>query len=138
MTHRVVVAKIGLDGHDRGARLVARVLRDAGYEVIYTGLFQTPDVVLRIVEDEDVQAVGVSVLSGAHLEIAEDFIKEREARGLGDVPLIMGGIIPEEDVPTLKALGIAEVIPPGATTAEVVEAVNRAISAGTTNQGVVQ
>ena len=125
---RVLVAKVGLDGHDRGVKVVARTLRDAGFEVIYTGLFQTPDSVAAAAVDEDVDAIGLSMLSGAHLTLAPLVVEKVRALGL-DIPVIVGGIVPDDDVPKLKEAGIAAVLTPGATADEVVAAVRDAISA---------
>jgi len=110
----VVVAKPGLDGHDRGVKVIARALRDAGFEVIYTGLHQTPDQVVRAVIEEDADAVGLSLLSGAHLTLVPRVIEGLQAAGRGDVLVVVGGIIPEVDIPVLKAEGVAEVFTPGA------------------------
>jgi methylmalonyl-CoA mutase, C-terminal domain len=112
--YRVVVAKPGLDGHDRGAKVIARALRDAGFEVIYTGLHQTPDQVVQAVIQEDADAVGLSLLSGAHLTLVPRIIDGLKASGRGDVLVIVGGIIPEADIPLLKEMGVAEVFTPGA------------------------
>jgi methylmalonyl-CoA mutase, C-terminal domain len=112
--YRVVVAKPGLDGHDRGAKVIARALRDAGFEVIYTGLHQTPDQVVEAVIQEDADALGLSLLSGAHLTLVPRVIDELRQKGRGDVLVIVGGIIPEADIPVLKELGVAEVFTPGA------------------------
>ena len=123
---RVLVAKVGLDGHDRGVKVVARILRDAGYEVIYTGLFQTPDTVAAAAVDEDVDAIGLSMLSGAHMTLAPmvvDKVHERGAR----IPVVVGGIVPRHDVDALTEAGVAKVLTPGATADEVVEAVRSAI-----------
>jgi methylmalonyl-CoA mutase, C-terminal domain len=116
---RVVLAKIGLDGHDRGIQVVARALRDAGMEVIYTGLWQTPDAVVRAVEDEDADVVGVSLLSGAHTTLVPLLIDALRARGLGHVLVIVGGIIPAADIPRLEALGVGKVFTPGAGLTEI-------------------
>jgi methylmalonyl-CoA mutase C-terminal domain/subunit len=113
--YRVVVAKPGLDGHDRGAKVIARALRDAGFEVIYTGLHQTPEQVVQAVVQEDADAVGLSLLSGAHLTLVPRVIDGLRAQGLDDVLVIVGGIIPEGDIPALKELGVAEVFTPGAS-----------------------
>jgi methylmalonyl-CoA mutase, C-terminal domain len=123
---RVLVAKVGLDGHERGVKVVARTLRDAGYEVIYTGLFQTPDKVAAAAVDEDVDAVGLSMLSGAHMTLAPRVVEKLRERGV-DIPVIVGGIIPEPDAPKLLEMGVAAVLTPGATADEVVETVRRAI-----------
>lgn len=112
---RVMIAKPGLDGHDRGAKVVARALRDAGFEVIYTGLHRTPDQIVRAALDEDVDVVGLSVLSGAHNALLPDVIAGLRAEGAADVLVIAGGIIPAADVPGLLAQGVAAVFPPGTT-----------------------
>ena len=112
--YRVVVAKPGLDGHDRGAKVIARALRDAGFEVIYTGLHQTPEQVAETVLQEDADAVGLSLLSGAHMTLFPRVIEQLRERGLGDVVVFGGGIIPDADIPTLKELGVAEIFTPGA------------------------
>ncbi len=111
---RVVVAKPGLDGHDRGAKVIARALRDEGFEVVYTGLHQTPEQVVAAVVQEDADAVGLSLLSGAHLTLVPRIIEALDAAGRGDVVVVVGGIIPEGDIPALKAMGVAEVFTPGA------------------------
>jgi methylmalonyl-CoA mutase, C-terminal domain len=128
MAHRVLVAKVGLDGHDRGVKVVARILRDAGFEVIYTGLFQTPEMVARAAVDEDVDAIGLSMLSGAHLTLAPKVVAKVREAGL-DVPVIVGGIVPDKDVPALTAAGVAAVLTPGASSDAVVAAVHAAIEA---------
>ena len=117
---RVLVAKAGLDGHDRGAKIVARALRDAGMEVIYTGLRQTPEMIVSAALQEDVDAIGISILSGAHNTILPRISELMRARGLDDVLLVVGGIIPDEDIPTLKQAGVSEVFQPGASTQEIV------------------
>jgi methylmalonyl-CoA mutase C-terminal domain/subunit len=122
---RVLVAKVGLDGHDRGVKVVARLLRDAGIEVIYTGLFQTPETVAAAAVDEDVDVVGLSMLSGAHMTLAPLVVEAIRARGV-DIPVVIGGIVPNSDVAELKAAGIAEILGPGAPADEVVAAVRRA------------
>jgi methylmalonyl-CoA mutase C-terminal domain/subunit len=111
---RVLVAKPGLDGHDRGAKVIARALRDAGMEVIYTGLRQTPEMVVNAALQEDVDVIGLSILSGAHKAIVPRVLALMGEKGLEDVPLIVGGIIPEDDAEELKHLGVAAVFPPGA------------------------
>ena len=113
--YRVVVAKPGLDGHDRGAKVIARALRDAGFEVIYTGLHQTPEQVVQAVVQEDADAVGLSLLSGAHLTLVPRVIDGLRAQGLDDVLVMVGGIIPEADIGVLKEMGVAEVFTPGAS-----------------------
>ncbi len=119
MSQRILVAKVGLDGHDRGVKVVARILRDAGYEVIYTGLFQTPQTVAAAAVDEDVDAIGLSMLSGAHMTLAPLVVEEVRARG-SEIPVVVGGIVPAQDVDELLALGVAAVITPGATADQVV------------------
>jgi methylmalonyl-CoA mutase C-terminal domain/subunit len=118
---RVVVAKPGLDGHDRGAKVVARALRDAGMEVIYTGLHQTPEQIVETVIQEDADAVGLSIHSGAHMTLFPKVLELLRARGAGDVIVFGGGIIPKDDIASLKTLGIAEVFTPGAPTTEIVD-----------------
>ena len=128
MSHRVLVAKVGLDGHDRGVKVVARILRDAGYEVIYTGLFQTPETVAAAAIDEDVDAVGLSMLSGAHMTLVPKVVDKLREAGV-DVPVIVGGIIPANDVQKLMDAGVAAVLTPGATADEINETMKRVIPA---------
>jgi len=118
---RILVAKPGLDGHDRGAKIIARALRDAGFEVIYTGLHQTPEMVAEAAIQEDVDAVGLSILSGAHLTLFPAVVEELRRRGGGDKMVFGGGIIPDEDVPALARAGVAKVFTPGASTQEIVD-----------------
>jgi methylmalonyl-CoA mutase C-terminal domain/subunit len=118
---RVLVAKPGLDGHDRGAKIVARAFRDAGMEVIYTGLRQTPEQISSAAVQEDVDAIGISILSGAHNTIIPRICQLLRAEGMDEVLLIVGGIIPDEDIPGLKKAGVAEVFQPGASTQSIVE-----------------
>ncbi|MFP5224238.1 MAG: cobalamin B12-binding domain-containing protein [Actinomycetota bacterium] len=118
---RVVVAKPGLDGHDRGAKVVARALRDAGMEVIYTGLHQTPEMIVEAAIQEDADAVGLSIHSGAHMTLFPKVVEGLKAKGADDIVVFGGGIIPEEDVPLLKDKGVAEVFTPGTPTGEIVE-----------------
>ena len=125
---RVVVAKPGLDGHDRGAKIIARALRDAGMEVIYTGLHQTPEQIAATVIQEDADAVGLSVLSGAHMTLFARLAELMRERGVDDVVITVGGTIPAEDVPELKKLGISEVFTPGSSTDEIVEFVRGAVA----------
>ncbi|NQV97354.1 MAG: cobalamin B12-binding domain-containing protein [Acidimicrobiaceae bacterium] len=127
MAHRVLVAKVGLDGHDRGIKVVARILRDAGYEVVYTGLFQTPDTVAAAAIDEDVDVIGLSMLSGAHMVLAPKVIQKLKERGV-DIPVVVGGIIPKRDVERLKQAGVSEILTPGAKPDEIVIVIQRAIS----------
>jgi methylmalonyl-CoA mutase cobalamin-binding domain/chain len=128
-TIRVVVAKPGLDGHDRGAKIIARALRDAGMEVIYTGLHQTPEQIAATVVQEDADAVGLSILSGAHMTLVPRVVETLREQGADDVVVTVGGTIPADDVPELKKLGIAEVFTPGASTDEIVEFVRGAVGA---------
>jgi methylmalonyl-CoA mutase C-terminal domain/subunit len=125
---RVLVAKPGLDGHDRGAKVVARALRDAGMEVIYTGLRQTPEMVAEAALQEDVDAVGLSILSGAHMALIPRVIELMKANGQEHVKIFLGGIIPDEDVPKLKGLGIAGIYGPGASTEDIVRDIFTAFS----------
>ena len=118
---RVLVAKPGLDGHDRGAKIVARALRDAGMEVIYTGLRQTPEMVVRAALDEGVQCIGLSILSGAHNALFPKIMELLKAEGVGDILVVGGGIIPEDDIPGLKEAGIGEIFGPGTPLDEIVE-----------------
>ena len=124
---RVLVAKPGLDGHDRGAKVVARALRDAGFEVIYTGLHQTPEQVAEAVVQEDADAIGLSLLSGAHNYIFPRVSELMKEKGMTDVLLFGGGIIPEADVPGLKKVGVERVFPPGASLEEIVRYINEAV-----------
>lgn len=124
---RVVVAKPGLDGHDRGAKVVARALRDAGMEVIYTGLHQTPEQIVEAAIQEDADAVGLSVLSGAHLTLFPRVVELLRERDAADIVVFGGGIIPEDDVTALESMGVAKVFTPGATTTEIVEWVRGAV-----------
>ena len=118
---RILVAKPGLDGHDRGAKIIARALRDAGFEVIYTGLHQTPEMIAEAAIQEDVDAVGLSILSGAHLTLFPAVIDELKRRGGGDITIFGGGIVPEDDQPTLAGAGVAKVFTPGATIQDVID-----------------
>ena len=118
---RVLIAKPGLDGHDRGAKIIARALRDAGMEVIYTGLRQTPEMIASAAEQEDVDVIGLSILSGAHNTICPELMKLLRSKHMDDVTVVLGGIIPEADIPGLKKDGIAEVFLPGTSTQEIVD-----------------
>jgi methylmalonyl-CoA mutase C-terminal domain/subunit len=118
---RVVIAKPGLDGHDRGAKIIARALRDAGMEVIYTGLHQTPEQIAETAIQEDADAVGISILSGAHMTLVPRILELLRAEGAEDVLVVVGGTIPADDVAALKEQGVAEVFTPGAPTAEIVD-----------------
>jgi methylmalonyl-CoA mutase C-terminal domain/subunit len=119
---RVLIAKPGLDGHDRGAKVVAQALRDAGFEVIYTGLKRTPAEIVREAVQEDVDVVGLSILSGAHLPLAEKVLAGLKAAGAEDIPVVVGGIIPAADAPSLKAAGVREVFPVGTALDKIVKA----------------
>jgi len=121
---KVLVAKIGLDGHDRGAKVVARALRDAGFEVIYTGIHQTPDMIVTAAIQEDVQAIGLSHLSGAHMTLFPKVLELLKAKGRGDILVIGGGIIPEPDKEKLYALGMAKIFGPGTLTQEIIDYLN--------------
>jgi methylmalonyl-CoA mutase C-terminal domain/subunit len=126
---RVVIAKPGLDGHDRGAKIIARALRDAGMEVIYTGLHQTPEQIVETAIQEDADAVGVSILSGAHMTLVPRIVEGLKQSGADDVLVVVGGTIPHDDAEELKAQGVAEVFGPGAPTAEIVDFLRRAAAA---------
>jgi methylmalonyl-CoA mutase C-terminal domain/subunit len=126
---RVLVAKPGLDGHDRGAKVVARALRDAGMEVIYTGLRQTPEMIAEAALQEDVDVVGLSVLSGAHMALTPRIRELLDQNGMDDVAIVLGGIIPDEDVPKLKEMGIHAIFGPGANTHDIVAAIREMVGA---------
>lgn len=125
---RVLVAKPGLDGHDRGAKLVARILRDAGMEVIYSGLRQTPEMIAETTLQEDVDVVGLSILSGAHLELFPAIMERLREKGLNPI-VVAGGIIPEEDIPSLQQMGIKSIFGPGSSTGEIVDYIRDAVAA---------
>ena len=125
---RVVVAKPGLDGHDRGAKIIARALRDAGMEVIYTGLHQTPDQIAETVIQEDADAIGISILSGAHMTLVPRIVDLLREQGVDDVLITVGGTSPNRDIEELKALGVAEVFTPGAPTEEIVGFIREGVS----------
>ena len=118
---RILVAKPGLDGHDRGSKIIARALRDAGFEVIYTGLHQTPEMIAEAAVQEDVDAVGLSILSGAHMTLFPAIVELLRQKGIGDVALFGGGIIPQEDVAELKRQGVKEIFTPGASTQDIID-----------------
>ncbi len=124
---RILIAKPGLDGHDRGAKIIARALRDAGFEVIYTGLHQTPDMIAEAAVQEDVDAIGLSVLSGAHMTLFPQILTKLQEKGCGDLPVFGGGIIPKDDVTELKRLGVAQIFTPGASTKDIVAWINENI-----------
>jgi methylmalonyl-CoA mutase, C-terminal domain len=124
---RVLVAKPGLDGHDRGAKVVARALRDAGMEVIYTGIRQTPEMIAEAALQEDVDVVGLSILSGAHMALCPRIIKLLRAQGLDDVAVLLGGIIPDEDVEPLRTMGVKGVFGPGTSTQDIIDFVRREV-----------
>jgi methylmalonyl-CoA mutase, C-terminal domain len=128
-TIRVVVAKVGLDGHDRGAKIIARALRDAGMEVIYTGLHQTPEQVVETAIQEDADAIGISILSGAHMTLIPRIIELLEANEAEDILVFCGGTIPRDDIPRLKELGVGEIFTPGTPTKNAVEYLRQAVHA---------
>ncbi len=125
--HRILVAKPGLDGHDRGAKVVARALRDAGFEVIYTGLRKTPEQIVAAAVQEDVRAVGLSILSGAHNTLLPEVVEGLRAADAGDVLVFAGGIVPDRDIEELKTAGVDEVFPPGSSTTAIIEYLNRSL-----------
>ena len=125
---RVLVAKPGLDGHDRGAKIIARALRDAGMEVIYTGIRQTPEMIVEAALQEDVDAIGLSILSGAHLELFPQILDGLKANDMDDVLVVAGGIIPEADRGALESMGIRGIFGPGTTTGEIVEFIREAVA----------
>lgn len=125
---RVVVAKPGLDGHDRGAKIIARALRDAGMEVIYTGLHQTPEQIVETVLQEDADAVGLSILSGAHMTLVPKVVELLREQDAGDVVVTVGGTIPAQDIPELKELGVAAVFTPGAPTTDIIDFIRGAVT----------
>jgi len=124
---KILVTKLGLDGHDRGAKVVAKALKDSGFEVVYLGVHRTPEEVIRTAIEEDVDAIGVSILSGSHLELINDLMKLVKKEGI-NVPIIVGGIIPPEDIPKLKEMGVVEVCPPGTSLKDIVELFKRVTS----------
>ncbi|RMG88714.1 MAG: cobalamin B12-binding domain-containing protein [Chloroflexi bacterium] len=126
---RILIAKPGLDGHDRGAKVIARALRDAGYEVIYTGLRQTPAMIAEAALQEDVDVVGLSILSGAHMALVPRIREEMDKAGLQDVPIMVGGIIPDEDHAALREIGVQGIFGPGTLTEEIVEYIENAVKA---------
>lgn len=118
---RILVAKPGLDGHDRGAKIIARALRDGGFEVIYTGLHQTPDMIAEAAVQEDVDAVGLSILSGAHMTLFPEVMRLLKEKGAGDVTIFGGGIVPDEDAVKLKQMGVARIFTPGSSTEDIIK-----------------
>ena len=124
---RVLIAKPGLDGHDRGAKVVARALRDAGMEVIYTGIRQTPEMIIQSALQEDVDVIGLSCLSGAHLELFGDVMKGLGEKGMASVIVVAGGIIPEDDIPALEKMGIKAIFGPGTKTSDIIEAIEKLV-----------
>ena len=121
MAYRVLIGKVGLDGHDRGAKVIARALRDAGFEVIYTGLHQTPEMIVRAAIQEDVDCIGISILSGAHNTLLPDVIEGLAKEGADDIFVFAGGVIPDDDIPALEAAGVIAVFTPGTPTTQVVD-----------------
>ena len=124
---RVLVAKPGLDGHDRGIKIVARALRDAGMEVIYTGLRQTPEQIVNAALQEDVDVIGLSILSGAHMTLIPAVIKLMKTNKMDDVIVLLGGIVPDVDIPKVKAMGVAEIFLPGSPTTEIIEFIKKSV-----------
>jgi len=124
---RVLIAKPGLDGHDRGAKVIARALRDAGMEVIYTGLRQTPEMIASAAAQEDVDVIGLSILSGAHKTICPQLMKLLQEKGMNDITVLVGGIIPEADFPAMKQSGIAEIFLPGTSTQDIIDFINKRV-----------
>ena len=124
---RVLVAKPGLDGHDRGAKVVARALRDAGMEVIYTGIRQTPEMIVKAALQEDVDVLGLSILSGAHTELFPIIMEQLKQKGMQNILVVAGGIIPKEDIPELEKIGIKAIFGPGTTTGEIADFINKAM-----------
>lgn len=125
---RILIAKPGLDGHDRGAKVIARALRDAGFEVVYTGLRQTPEMIAEAALQEDVDVVGLSILSGAHMALVPKIREVMDMNELTDVPIILGGIIPDEDKPALEAMGVKGIFGPGTSTEVIVERINAIVN----------
>lgn len=130
---RVLVAKPGLDGHDRGAKIIARALRDAGMEVIYTGLRQTPEMIVDAALQEDVDVIGLSILSGAHMAITPRILELMKAQGMTDVPIVIGGIIPDADIPALKEMGVSGVFGPGTNTDAIITHIREVVARARSN-----
>lgn len=118
---KVLIGKIGLDGHDRGAKVIASALRDAGMEVVYSGLHQTPEEIVNAALQEDVDVIGISILSGAHMTLIPDLLEQLEEKNMSDVPIVVGGIIPDDDAQQLKEMGVSEIFRPGAPLKEIVQ-----------------
>ncbi|MCS7175966.1 cobalamin B12-binding domain-containing protein [Pseudothermotoga sp.] len=133
--YRILIAKPGLDGHDRGAKVVAHALRDAGFEVIYTGLRQTPEQIVRTAIQEDVHLIGLSILSGAHLQLSKKIIELMKKEGIGDIPVFVGGIIPPDDVPRLLEIGVTRVFGPGTPLSKIVQEVRNVLEGVTSASG---
>ena len=132
---RVLIAKPGLDGHDRGAKIIARALRDAGMEVIYTGIRQTPKMIVEAALEEDVDVIGLSILSGAHVDLFPQIFEELRSNDMDDVPIIAGGIIPESDRSALESLGVRAIYGPGTTTSQIIECVRQLASERESSHG---
>lgn len=132
---RVLIAKPGLDGHDRGAKTVAMALKDAGMEVIYTGRRQSVDQILNAAIQEDVNLIGLSILSGVHLETTEELMARMKEREIEEIPVVLGGVIPKKDIPQLKAMGVKEVFPVGSTFDEIVEGIKRIVIPSSLEKG---
>jgi methylmalonyl-CoA mutase C-terminal domain/subunit len=130
---RVLVAKPGLDGHDRGAKIIARALRDAGMEVIYTGLRQTPEMIVEAALQEDVDVIGLSILSGAHMAITPRILELMKAQGMTDVPIVIGGIIPDADIPALTEMGVSGVFGPGTNTDAIAKHIREVVARARSN-----
>jgi methylmalonyl-CoA mutase C-terminal domain/subunit len=128
---KVLIGKIGLDGHDRGAKVIASALRDAGMEVVYSGLHKTPDDIVHAALQEDVDVIGISILSGAHMTLIPDLLDELADNEMEDVPLVVGGIIPDDDAEQLKELGVAEIFRPGAPLKDIVDYIRNNVESGT-------
>lgn len=125
---RILIAKPGLDGHDRGAKIIARSLRDAGFEVIYTGLHQTPQMIVQAAIQEDVDMIGVSILSGAHNKLIPEIIRSLKENGADGIMVFAGGVIPEDDIVSLKSSGVKEVFTPGASTSDIIDFINKNVA----------
>ncbi|HBT40382.1 MAG: Cobalamin B12-binding domain protein [Thermotoga sp. 50_1627] len=133
--YRILIAKPGLDGHDRGAKVVAHALRDAGFEVIYTGLRQTPEQIVKTAIQEDVDLIGLSILSGAHLQLSKKVIELMKKEGIANIPVFVGGIIPPDDVPRLLEIGVTRVFGPGTPLSKIVQEVREVLEGVTSTSG---